>query len=144
MRNRWLLPILVQFGIIVLLQVFDPMVDEILYSPWWKRWQRGPVQYAETIEVEPGADLSFLSELPPPESMIVSEEAHVHVPTHHPNDWEYGCEQYLYHKQYAESQGVQYVPSQVKPPWVPYWIVRWTELARIVPDYTEHCPDTLP
>ena len=136
----------------MLLQVFDPLVDEILYSPWWKRWQRSIVVYGETIEVEPDADLSFLLETPDPESMIVSEPTHIHEIKPHPNDWEYSCASYLIHKPHSEpyaerdveSYGIRYLPIPVKPPWVPRWVVQWTELARIVPDYTEHCPDTLP
>ena len=31
--------------------------------------------------------------------------------------------------------------TPVKPPWVPWWVMDWTLLVHVVPDYAAHCPD---
>ena len=123
MRNRWLMYCLVAFAVTVLLRLFDPWVDDVLYY----QWRHGPVDVAVSEETAWNEDELKLGGLDILLEDDLDDCACFQKSEHYL--WNRGCDRHY---------GPEY---PVTPPWVPYWIVNWTELRHIIPDYTEHCPD---
>jgi hypothetical protein len=119
------------------------MVGATLFWPWldWHVFvTRGPVEegiflgvrgsweYAEMLRIVRFA--RFVRSQSEPE-----QDLYTYVYAHDVNAymWHYDCASFLEpHAHYVES-------LPVRPPWVPIWVVRWTLLAYVVPDYVRQC-----
>ena len=55
------------------------------------------------------------------------------------NVWYYDCQMLSEYKSKHMPEMWVGAVRPVRPPWVPRWVVNWTLLAHIVPDYVEHC-----
>ena len=68
----------------------------------------------------------ILRDAPPPPEI----PDHTHEASECPTCWRDSCDDTHFGPGYP-----------VKPPWVPWWVVHWTLLVPLVPDYAVQCPE---
>ncbi len=109
--------------LLLALTLFYPLVDQTVLTSWWRR---GPTEQGTTFRLDSWDAVDLETSAADP-VLETDPDFHDHDITDDPYLWNHSCDRHL----------GSTVP--VKPPRVPWWVVRYTLLAHWIADYSDQC-----